>query len=94
MTIEFLDPRGEPETVSLPYELSADLTSVATVGLLANGFPDSVAFLDQVEAAMRSLRPELEYARYDKGSASAIADDTMIDTIVTECQAVVTAYGH
>lgn len=94
MTIEYLDPRGEPETVAVPYELTADLSGAATVGLLANGFPDSVAFLDQVEAAMRSLRPELEYARYDKGNASTIADDTMLDAIVGECQALVAAYGH
>ncbi len=94
MTIEFLDPRGEPETVAVPYELSADLSGAATVGLLANGFSDSVAFLDQVEGAMRALRPELRYSRYDKGNASAIADDTMLDTIVGECQAVVAAYGH
>ncbi len=94
MAIEFLDPRGEPETVAVPYDLSADLGGPATVGLLANGFPDSVAFLDQVEAAMRSLRPGLEYARYDKGNASAIAGDPMLDTITSECQAVVAAYGH
>lgn len=94
MTIEFLDPRGEPETVAVSYELSADLSGGGTVGLLANGFPDSVVFLDQVEAAMRSLRPDLNFARYNKGNASAIADDLMLDTISGECQAVVAAYGH
>ena len=94
MTIEFLDPRGVPETAAVPYELSADLSGQATVGLLANGFPDSVVFLDQAEAAMRAMRPELSYARYDKGNASAIADETMLDSIVDECQAVVAAYGH
>jgi hypothetical protein len=94
MTSKFLDPRGVPETVAVPYELAADLSGRATVGLLANGFPDSVVFLDQVEAAMRTLRPELTYARYDKGNASAIADDTMLESIADECQAVVAAYGH
>jgi len=94
MTIEYLDPRGVPETVAMPYDLSADLSGAATVGLLANGFPDSVAFLDQVEAAMRSLRPELGYARYDKGNASAIADEAMLDALTSECAAVVAAYGH
>ncbi len=94
MTIDFLDPRGEPETVPVPYDLHADLAGPATVALLANGFPDSVAFLDQVEAALGSLRPELGFARYDKGNASSIADDEMLDSIAGECNALVAAYGH
>ena len=36
----------------------------------------------------------MKVCRYDKGNASAIADETMLDSIVGECQAVVAAYGH
>lgn len=77
-----------------PYRLAADLDGPLTVGLLANGFPDSVAFLDQVEASMREALPHLSWRRYDKGDASAIASDQLIDGIAAECHAVVTAYGH
>ena len=95
MVVQFVDPRAEPATPPVPYDLTADLSGEdVTVGLLANGFPDSVAFLDQVEAAMRASHPKLTFLRYDKGNASAIASDDMLDSIVAECSAVVAAYGH
>lgn len=94
MTISFLDPRGESAVEARPYELDLALTPGTTIGLLANGFPDSVAFLDAVGEAMVALRPELRFARYDKGDASAIAGDAMLGEIQHECAAVVAAYGH
>ena len=51
MTVTFVDPRAEPSLPIEPYELGIDVTEgPVAIGLLANGFPDSVAFLDQVEA--------------------------------------------
>ena len=68
---------------------------LGAISLLFGGAQEFTATAkDQVEAAMRTLRPELTYARYDKGNASAIADDTMLESIADECQAVVAAYGH
>ncbi len=95
MSIQFLDPRADTSTPIQPYELSTDLSgdSVA-IGLLANGFPDSVAFLDQLEAAMAVSLPKVSFHRYDKGDASAIASAEMLDSISAECSAVVAAYGH
>jgi len=46
--IEYLDPRAEPGMTVEPFELSADLDGPVDIGLLANGFPDSVAFLEHV----------------------------------------------
>ena len=78
-----------------PYELSADMTEESlSIGLLANGFPDSVEFLDQVEAALAASLPNATFRRYNKRNASAIASDVMLDTIAAECGALVAAYGH
>ena len=93
--VEFLDPRAEPGMPVEPYELSIDVTNgPVTIGLLANGFPDSVNFLDRVEEALTAQVPGVSFQRYDKGDASSVVSDVMLDSIVSECKAVVAAYGH
>ena len=57
MAISFLDPRGESAVEPTPYDLSTRLDPGVTVGLLANGFPDSVEFLDAVGEAITARRP-------------------------------------
>lgn len=95
MTVEYLDPRAEPSRAAEPYELAlARGEGPVAVGLLANGFPDSVAFLDQVEVALADAMPDASFRRYDKGNASIVASDQLLDGIAAECRAVVTAYGH
>lgn len=94
MAISFLDPRGESAVEPTPYTLSTVLEPGVTVGLLANGFPDSVEFLDAVGDAITALRPDIELARWNKGNASAVANDAMLAEIEAECAAVVAAYGH
>jgi len=94
MAISFLDPRGESAVEPTPYDLSTCLDPGVTVGLLANGFPDSVEFLDAVGEAITAQRPGIELARWNKGDASAIANDTMLSEIEAECVAVVAGYGH
>lgn len=93
--IEFLDPRAAPGTPVDLYELGIALGDApVTIGLLANGFPDSVAFLDHVEKSLTALVPGARFERYDKGNASAVVSDQMLGEIVAECRAVVAAYGH
>ncbi len=94
MAISFLDPRGESAVEPTPYDLSTRLDPGVTVGLLANGFPDSVEFLDAVGEAITARRPDIQLAGWNKGDASAIANDTMLGEIEAECVAVVAAYGH
>ena len=94
MAISFLDPRGESAVEPTPYDLSTRLEPGDTVGLLANGFPDSVEFLDAVGEAITARRPGIELARWNKGDASAIANDAMLGEIEAECAAVVAAFGH
>lgn len=93
--IEFVDPRAEPSMAIEAYTLAIDPTDgPVSIGLLANGFPDSVAFLDRLESALEQHLPEARYRRYNKGNPSAGLTEDLLDTIVRECDAVVSAYGH
>jgi hypothetical protein len=94
--IEFLDPRGETGTEIQPYTLSVKLngSNSATVGLLANGFPDSDNFLNHVAAVLNDTQPGLSLEHFNKGNASAPASPEMLNSISESCQALVTAYGH
>ena len=59
MTIEYLDPRSEPGLPVDPYNLKINLKKPGvSVGLLANGFPDSVNFLNEVGIALKNRVPE------------------------------------
>jgi hypothetical protein len=93
--VQFLDPRAGIAAAAEPYELAADWSGgPPTIGLLANGFPDSVAFLAQVGEAIRRRVPDVVLHSWDKGNASAPASDQLLDGIAAEVQAVVAAYGH
>ena len=93
--VEFIDPRAEPGAPVDPYELSVDLTrGTPTIGLVANGFPDSESFLDQVEKALAVALPDASFRRWNKGNASAMISDAMLDEVVADCAAMVGAYGH
>lgn len=94
MTIQFIDPRAEPGATPEPYDLSADITGGQTIGLLANGFPDSVRFLDCLQQSLNANFPDLKIKRYDKGNATVVAGDQVLSGIAEECRAVITAYGH
>lgn len=95
MPIRFVDPRAQPGTPIDPYELAIDVAggSIA-IGLLANGFPDSVNFLDQVQASLAEILPAATFLRYDKGNASIPAPEPLLAEIAGSCQAVIAAYGH
>jgi hypothetical protein len=92
--MEFLDPRGVPSRAIEPYGLAADLRAGDNVALFANGFPDSVAFLEHVEKSLSLVLPGVSFLRLDKGNASALASDEHLSTIADSCSAVVAAYGH
>ena len=93
--LEFMDPRAQPATPIEAYTLSVDpAAGPISIGLLANGFLDSVAFLDRVEAALQEALPRARFRRYAKSDGSSVLSDEMLDTMVGECQAVVAAYGH
>ena len=95
MTIEYLDPRSEPGLQADPYDLKIDLKEPGvSVGLLANGFPDSVNFLNEIGIALKNRVPNIVLEVFDKGNASVIASNSLLDDITGKCRAVITAYGH
>lgn len=91
--LQFHDPRGVPSIEATPYELSHPLGPGSTIALMANGFPDSVNFLDHISAALAELLDGVAFVAFDKGNASALASDEMLAT-AAEADAVVAAYGH
>jgi hypothetical protein len=95
MTVRFLDPRAEPGTPVEPYTLAIDVTGgPVDILMLANGFPDSVAFLQQVAASLAEVLPEARFHHFDKGDASIVVPDELLEEVTGACQAVVAAYGH
>jgi hypothetical protein len=92
--VTFLDPRGLPGTAATPYDLHSPLPDGSTIGLMANGFPDSDAFLDHIADAVSARLPGIRFARFNKGNASKLADDAMLSEVAETCDAVIAAYGH
>ena len=94
MTVEYYDPRAEQMTRPQPYELKANLSAAATVGLLANGFPDSDLFLEHLESALAARLPQVHFKHYNKGDVSIVVTEEMLSSITSDCTALVCAYGH
>ena len=94
--IEYHNSDAQVAVDEMPYDLSVAITGKesARIGLLANGFPDSVSFLDEVGKALRKLRPSIEVTAYNKGNASVPAGEQLLGEIGGECVGVIAAYGH
>jgi hypothetical protein len=96
MSVTYLDPTSAPGLAVEPYGVASLAPGrAATIGLLANGFPDSVPFLDHVERALLAVAPAgTVIKRWAKPNASAIVSDQVLQAMTDECEAVVTSYGH
>jgi hypothetical protein len=96
MGITYLDPRAEPSAPVEPYSATLQHQDAPlTIGLLANGFPDSDTFLRSVETAvLRRLPASTQTTFLNKRNASAPATAAQVDGMAIEVQCVVTAYGH
>ncbi len=94
--IEYHNPKGAVATKPTPYDLGINIRGAnqITIGLLANGFPDSVNFLEKIGQVIREEEPGVELAFYDKGNASIPASDKILGEIKSDCDAVISAYGH
>ena len=98
--IEFHDPRGEVAAPQEPYQLNYDVAEqiaggvTPTIGLLANGFPDSENFLTALGTVLKARSPGIEIALWNKGNASIPAPQEMLDEIRESCQVAIAAYGH
>ena len=95
MTVQFHDPRAGGAAPIEEYNLSIDpRADGVSIGLLANGFPDSENFLTAVETVLAEHLPKAKFHRYNKGNASIVVPDEMLARMTDECQTVVAAYGH
>ncbi|MEO2035838.1 MAG: hypothetical protein ABGZ35_27500 [Planctomycetaceae bacterium] len=94
MTIQYHDPKAAPSTPAMPYRLAADLDGTITIGLLANGFPDSRQFLDAVESSLKKSVPNAAFKRYNKRNPSICASEELMGEIANDCTAFISAYGH
>jgi hypothetical protein len=94
MSIQYHDPKASPMTPVQPYTLHHSLAGTPTIGLLANGFPDSDTFLEQVETVLMEKMPGATFRHYNKRNASIRVTEEMLGDIVNECDVVLAAYGH
>ena len=94
MSIQFHDPRAEPSHRVEAYRLKAALDGPIAIGLLANGFPDSVEFLEELESGRRRIASGRILHPLRQGRPSIPVTAHLVEEIVERCDAVVTAYGH
>lgn len=93
--LEFHDPRSPKASEPEAYALSVDLArhNNARIACIANGFPDSERFMQKVEEVLKETLPNAEVLQLNKGNASIVAPDTMLDQL-DGYQAAIAAYGH
>lgn len=96
--VKFHDPRARTATVVDAYDLGQDIRkddgNGMTVGLLANGFPDSELFLTKIATALEARLPKITTRIWNKGNAGVPASDQMLTEITSSCQVAIAAYGH
>ncbi|MDE0064853.1 MAG: hypothetical protein OXU72_18955 [Gammaproteobacteria bacterium] len=96
--IKYLNPIASTaikiETYDLAHDIRANDGAGATVGLLANGFPDSELFLTKVASALESRLPNIETRLWNKGNAGVPASREMLTEVTSNCQVAIAAYGH
>jgi hypothetical protein len=93
--VDFHDPRGAIATPIEAYELGVDLRghNDPSLALLANGFPDSEAFLELLAEVLQEQLPSLHVSHFNKGNASIPAPAEMLDAAAASV-GVIAAYGH
>ena len=96
MSVSFHDPRPPIvlDTQSFEGLQLRSIPSAPTIGLLANGFPDSATFLDAVARQISVLIDGVTFERVTKVSPPTPLTDSQLALLTTTCDAVVAAYGH
>ena len=96
--IRFHNPMARTAVAPEPYELSCDIRpkdgADLTVGLLANGFPDSEVFIRKVGESIQKRLPNISTKLWNKGNAGVPASEEMLKEIAESCQVAIAAYGH
>lgn len=94
MTVQYHDPKAMPLTAAEPYNLKCSLGGEIRVALLANGFPDSDAFLEHLQQALADKLPTAAFSHFNKRNASTRVSESMLDEIASGHDVMVAAYGH
>ena len=96
--VEFLDARGQTSIEVDVYDLKLNVRknegSNVTVGLLANGFPDSELFMTKIAAVLENRLPKIKTRLWNIGNAGIGASDERLAEISGQCQVAIAAYGH
>jgi hypothetical protein len=96
MPVVFIDPRPDvAATVEaagpIPWNRPAE---DATFGMLANGFPDSGAFLRAVSDRIAEVHPGSRFRHVEKARPPDALTDDQLQVLTSECDLVIAAYGH
>ena len=79
--IEYHNPSGRERRAS-SHGLSVPGRDPNAHWLLANGFPDSVEFLNEIGAAIEALRPGISIVAYNKRNATMPASEQLLEIVV------------
>jgi hypothetical protein len=96
MPVTFMDPRppvGVGAKVAAPPTRTASPNG-AVFGLLANGIPDSAAFLAAVAASTERHFPSAAFRSLEKARPHDRLTEQQLHVLTTECDLVIAAYGH
>ena len=96
MPVSFHDPRPPIVEAEQSFE-RLPLRSIPrspTVGLLANGFPDSAQFLEAVAQQISARIVGATFECVTKVSPPTPLTEAQLTLLTTTCDAVVAAYGH
>ncbi len=94
MAIRFFDPRPPTSESRDGYAVAAPRGQARRIGLLANGFPDSMAFLDAVARSFTSAAPDTRFVRVEKLSPPTPLTAEQVRMLTDDCDGVIAAYGH
>src|SRR5258707_927224 len=95
MTVGYLNPRGTSPIEHEVYDLRLDPALVSPViGILANGFIDSVAFAGYLGDAITAAQPGTRIVLENKGDPSTVVGGERLERMAAECNAVIGLYGH
>lgn len=93
--IEYHDPTAPTQVENTPYTHCIAVSGEKIdLGFLANGFPDSENFLNELQQAIQAIEPGIRVHAWNKGNASIPAPADMLEEINNTCDAVIAAYGH
>lgn len=96
MPVWFHDPRPPIVEAEQSFERLRlrSIPDSPTIGLLANGFPDSAQFLDAVAQQISAMIDGVVFERVTKVSPPTPLTEAQLTLLTTTCDAVVAAYGH